>query len=78
MSENQHNLEAKEDGVMAMAINKPDEATIIKKEAMSLFLQQLRSQKATKDYWEECAKARNAFSASEIEKMKKMCSGEEK
>lgn len=77
MNEDSHNSEAKEDGVMAMAINKPDEATIIKKDAMALFMQQLRSQKATKDYWEECAKARTAFSTSEIERMKKMCNGEE-
>jgi len=77
MNEDSHNSEAKGEGVMAMAINKPDEATIIKKEAMSLFLQQLRSQKATEDYWEECAKARTAFSTSEIERMKKMCNGEE-
>lgn len=66
---------AKEDGNMAMAI-KPDEATIIKKGMLSSFLSELCAQKVTKEYWNECAAARDVFSSSDIEKMKKMCNGD--
>lgn len=65
----------KEDGNMAMAI-KPNEATIIKKGMLSSFLSELCAQKVTEEYWNECAAARDIFSSSDIEKMKKMCNGD--
>lgn len=66
---------AKEDGNMAMAI-KPNEATIIKKGMLSSFLNELCTQKVTEEYWNECAASRDIFSSSDIEKMKKMCNGD--
>ncbi len=72
MSEEQR---VKEDESMALAI-KPNEATIIKKGMLSSFLNELHESKVTEEYWAECAAARKTFSSSDIERMKKMCNGE--
>ncbi len=63
---------AKEDENMAIVM-KPNEASIIKKGMLSAFLSELSNSNVTKDYWAECEASRNAFSASDIEKMKQMC-----
>lgn len=59
---------------MAMAI-KPDEATIIKKEMIHDFVGELCNNKVTKEYWNDCAKSREYFSASDVAEMKKLCNG---
>ena len=66
----------KEDENMAMAI-KPNEATIIKTGMLPSFLSELHANKITKEYWKECETSRNIFSSSDLDKMKKMCNGEE-
>lgn len=63
---------AKEDESMAMAI-KPNEASIIKKGMLPAFLRELNNSRVAEDYWNECEASRNAFSPSDIEKMKQMC-----
>lgn len=61
---------------MAMAI-KPNEATIIKKGMLPVFLSELHANRVSKEYWKECEASRDIFSSSDLEKMKKMCNGEE-
>lgn len=56
---------------------RPNKATIIKKEKLSMFLNELNKNKVTKEYWDECAASKNAFSSSDIENMKKLCNGEQ-
>ncbi len=68
-------INAKEDDNMAMAM-KPNEATIIKKGMLSSFLKTLNANKVSEDYWTECEASRTVFSSSDVEKMKKMCNGE--
>ena len=65
----------KEDERMALTM-KPNEATIIKKGMLKSFLYELQENKVTEEYWAECAASKNAFSSSDIERMKKMCNGE--
>lgn len=67
--------EVKEGENMALAI-KQNEATIIKKGMLSSFLNELHKSKVTEEYWAECVAARNVFSSSDVEKMKKMCNTE--
>ena len=64
-----------EDEKVAMII-KPSEATIIKKDMLSSFLTELCANEVTKEYWNECRASRNLFSSSDMERMKKMCNGE--
>ena len=75
MSEKTKDYE-KEDENMAMAI-KPNEATIIKTGMLPSFLSELHANKVTKEHWKECETSRNIFSSSDLDKMKKMCNGEE-
>lgn len=46
-----------------------DRANIIKKEMLPAFLSDLDSHKVTKEYWDECKMARNAFTPDDIHKM---------
>lgn len=73
--ENSKTKNAKEEEDMALAI-KPNEATIIRKEMLHPFLKELHTNKTGKEYWKECAASKEMFSPSDIEKMKKMCNGE--
>jgi hypothetical protein len=59
-----------------MAITaKPDEATIIKNEMLSEFIDELYNNKVSNEYWEECSKSRTFFSDDDIDKMKQMING---
>lgn len=54
-------------------------ANVIKKGMLPAFLKELNENKTTKEYWNECKAARNAFTSDDIENMKMMCKcGEEK
>ena len=50
-----------------------DRANIIKKEMLPAFLSDLDKNKVTKEYWDECKMARNAFTPDDIHKMQMMC-----
>lgn len=69
------NKKEKEDENMAIAV-KPNEATIIRKDMLTSFLNELRTKKVTEEYWKECAASRELFSSSDIDMMKKMCDGD--
>lgn len=60
---------------MAMTV-KPNEATIIKKTMLPSFLSELNSNRATKEFWDECSTSKRIFSSSDIDKMKKICNSE--
>lgn len=60
-------LKRKEDNLMN------DRANIIKKEMLPAFLSDLDKNKVTKEYWDECKMARNAFTPDDIHKMQMMC-----
>lgn len=50
-----------------------DRANIIKEGMLPAFLSDLDSHKVTKEYWDACKMARNAFTPEDIENMKMMC-----
>lgn len=50
-----------------------DRANIIKEGMLPAFLHDLDSHKVTKEYWDECKMARNAFTPDDIHKMQMMC-----
>lgn len=51
-------------------------AYVIKRDKTTEFIQFLNAHKKPSNYWEECYKAKSAFSREQIEKMKKMCNGD--
>lgn len=57
----------KEDNLMS------DRANIIKEGMLPAFLHDLDSHKTTKEYWDECKMARDAFTPEDIQKMQMMC-----
>lgn len=50
-----------------------DRANIIKEGMLPAFLHDLDSHKVTKEYWDECKMARDAFTPEDIHKMQMMC-----
>lgn len=61
----------KEDNDMTMAA-RPNQATIINKDMLLAFIDELNENKPSKEYWSECKASNNFFSSSDIDKMKKM------
>lgn len=59
------------------AINKPQESLIITQGMTKAFIDLLVSQKRSNTYWDECSSARKNISSSTMDKLKKMCNGEE-
>lgn len=60
-----------------MMPNRSNAATIISKEKLSPFLAELKANRITKEYWNECNASRSLFSSSELEVMKKKCNNRE-
>ncbi len=58
-------------------INKPQEAMMITQGMTKAFIDLLASQKRSKDYWDECSSTKKNISSSNMDKLKKMCNGEE-
>lgn len=50
-----------------------NEATIIRKDKMHDFINELKNNQISPEYWKECAAAKKAFPSEKIERMKKMC-----
>lgn len=69
------NNTTKEDDTMA-SLSKPMQATIVKKEELKSFINELKKNRVSSDYWDECRNSKNSISKAELERMKKMCNGE--
>ncbi|MEG1847629.1 MAG: hypothetical protein RR238_04085 [Lachnospiraceae bacterium] len=65
------NIIKKEDNNMTM-VAKPNQATIINRDMLLAFIDELNANKPTKEYWSECEASNNLFSSSDIDEMKKM------
>lgn len=61
----------KEDDIMAITA-RPNEATIIKKDMLVAFINELCANKPSEEYWSECEQSKSIFSSSDIDKMKKI------
>lgn len=61
----------KEDNDMAISA-RPNQATIINKDMLLAFINELNANKPSKEYWSECEESSNVFSSSDIDEMKKM------
>jgi hypothetical protein len=75
MTEKDSSNEKGVDNDMATLIT-PNHALIIKQNKATEFIKALKEQRKPSNYWEECYKAKSAFSKEQIEKMKKMCNGD--
>ena len=75
MTEKDGSNEKGVDNDMATFITQ-NQALIIKQNKATEFIKALKEQRKSSNYWEECYKAKSAFSKEQIEKMKKMCNGD--
>lgn len=69
------NRETKEDKHME-AINKPQEAMMIAQGMTKAFIDLLAAQKYSKAYWDECSSTGKRVSSSTMDKLKRICNGE--
>lgn len=58
-------------------MNKPQEAIMLAQGMTKSFADLLVSQKKSKNYWSECHSVQKKIPSSNMDKLKKMCNGEE-
>lgn len=76
MNKQDKNKKSREELTKMLAINKPNQATVIKKGKTNDLFQDLIKNRPTEDYWKECANASKKVDSLIMDKIKKMCTGE--
>lgn len=67
----------KEEDKLMAAISKPQESMMIAQGMTKAFIDLLVAQKRSETYWDECANTKKSIPSSAMDKLKKMCNGED-
>lgn len=73
--QNKNTTENRESDNM-LALNKPNQATIINNGNTKSFFSEMYSKRATKEYWAECSKTSKKINASSMSILKQRCNSE--